>query len=415
MLPNNKVMRLHAPRIENSDGLSRMVAEFELGEKKDELFFEVDEKFGSYLTPERSDAFVMIALIWALYDGFDIECEAPITDRLYYQLSEYLLPIICRYIGQYHRISIKGPVAQEVEPIEHGVVTGLSCGVDSFYSVLSHMDIPIESRRLTHLIMNNVGALTKKYDQSVEVFRKRKRIFSEIADDLGLEFVAVNTNIVKHLEGYSDYVNSPEPFKNAACAYALKRLFSCYYLAAGIDLDKFCFTWEDPAFYEPIVLVAMSGTFLPFYSTGAALKRGEKLECIVDEAIVQKNLNVCGDENDSSCSKCTRTLFELYALNRLEMYDRVFDIEYFKNNLADRIAFTVFDPNERMHGYCQETLKIAKRNKVRIPLKTYFLGIFKYAPLFFFKRKLGKWTRLKRFYHRHDLKTKLFNKGKAAW
>lgn len=414
-MPNRKAMHLHAPRIERSNGLARLVATFELDGMTDELFFEVDEEFEPYLTPERSDAFVMLSLIWALYDGFDIEYEAPVTDRLHYQLSEYFVPIVCKYIEQYHCIKLEGPVAQEIEPVEHGVVTGLSCGVDSFYSVLSHLRLANESQRLTHLIMNNVGALTKKYDQSVEVFQKRKGSFAGIARELGLKFVAVNTNIVKYLEGYSDYVNSPEPFKNVACAYALKRLFCCYYLAAGIDLDKFCFTWEDPSFYEPIVLVAMSGSYLPVYSTGAALTRGEKLKCIADEPIVRSNLNVCGDENDSSCAKCTRTMFELYALNKLDQYSEVFDTEFFKENLADRIAFSVFDPNERKHGYCQETMRIARDNKVRIPIKAYIIGILKYCPLFFVKERLRKWPRLKEFYHRHDLRTKLFNKGKSEW
>ena len=414
-MSNGKVMHIHAPRIERRGGLSRLAAMFELDGKKDELFFEVDGEFEPFLTPERSDAFVMLCLIWALYDGFDIEYDAPITDRLHYQLSEYFIPIVSKYIGEYHSINLEGPLAAEIEPVEHGVVTGLSCGVDSFYSVLSHMKLTNDSHRLTHLIMNNVGALTKKYDQSVEVFRKRKGSFADIAGELRLKFVAVNTNIVEHLEGYSDYVNSPEPFKNVACAYALKRLFCCYYLAAGIDLDKFCFTWEDPSFYEPIVLVAMSGSFLPVYSTGAALARGEKLECIVDEHIVQKNLNVCGDENDSSCAKCTRTMFELYALNRLDQYSEVFDTKFFEDNLADRIAFSLFDPNERKHGYCQETMRIAKRNNVRIPVKTYILGVLKYCPLFFMKERLRKLPKLKEFYHRHNFRTKLFNKGKSEW
>lgn len=409
------VMHIHEPRIVTDGGLSKLVAEFELNGETRELFFEVDEEFEKYLTPERTDPFVFLVLIWALCDGFDIVYDAPITDRLYYQLTEYFIPIVSKYVPEYSFINLSGPHAPEIEPSGDAIVTGLSCGVDSFYTVLSHMKLPIKEQRLTHLIMNNVGALTKKYENSVKVFNKRKEHFAQVASELGLKFVAVNTNIVEQLESYPDFVNQPEPFRNAACAYALKRLFKCYYLSAGIPLDKFQFSWEDPSYYEPIVINTLSGQFLPFYSAGAAATRGEKVAYIADEPIVQKYLNVCGDDNDSCCFKCTRTLFELYAFGKLDKYGDVFDIDYFKKNLADRIAFTYFDPNEREHFYPQETMKIARENGVKIPAMVYVLGVFKYIPLYFLKDKLKGCATLRDFYRNHDLKTKLFGKGKKNW
>lgn len=414
-MQNRKIMHLHAPRIERNSGLSRLVASFELDGETRGLFFEVEDEFGPYLTAERSDAFVLIVLIWALYDGFDISYEAPITDRLHYQLSEYFIPIVCKYIEQYHYIKLEGPVAPEIEPIEHGVVTGLSCGVDSFYTVLSHSDPSFQGQKITHLIMNNVGALTKSYDNSVKVFNKRKRKFQEVANEQNCTFVAVNTNIVQYLEGYPDYVNSPETFKNAACAYALKQMFSCYYYSPAYDASVFMFNWEDPCYYEPIVMNSISLSFLPFYSARPYVSRGEKIEYIADVPVVQRNLNVCGDSNCGVCFKCTRTMFELYSIGRLDDFAAVFDVDFFKDNLADRIASTYFDPNERKDKIAQETMRIARENGVRIPLATYFYGLFKYVPLYFLRDRLRAIKPLRDFYRKHHFREKLFNKKRPQW
>ena len=411
----NSVMHIHRPYLVAENGLAKMVAEFDLNGETKQLFFEVDEEYGRYLTPERTDSFVLLVLIWALCDGFDIAFDAPITDRLYYQLTEYLIPIVSKYVPEYSFINLSGPHAPEIEPDGEAIVTGLSCGVDSFYTVLSQMKLPIEEQRLTHLIMNNVGALTKKYNNSLKVFAKRKQHFAQVADELGLGFIAVNTNILEHLEAYSDYVNQPDHFKNAACAYALKKLFKCYYYSTGAPLENFHFDWESPACYEPIVINAISSTFLPFYSVGDAASRTDKVAYIIDEPIVQKHLNVCGDDNDSCCFKCTRTMFELYAFGRLDKYGAVFDVDYFKKNLADRIACTYFDPNERAHLFAQDSMKIARENGVKIPAKVYLLGLFKYMPLYFLKGRLKGCEPLRAFYRRHDLKTKLFGKGKKVW
>lgn len=381
---------------------------------KKEIFFEVDREFSSYLTPERADPFVLLLLVPALYDGCNIVCEAPMTEQLHFQLRDCLLPVMAKYIDQYHPISIKADFAEEVISSKSAVVTGLSAGVDSFYTIFTHVDSEERGQRLSHLIMNNVGALTKNYDHSVDVFKRRAVKFQGIADYFDLKLVCVNTNIVEMLEDYPMFINSPDLFRNAACAFALKRLFGCYYYSSAVDLNKFCFTWESPEFYEPVINHALSVRSLVFYTTGYEAERGQKVEAIADEEIVKEYLNVCGDENDSSCEKCTRTMFELYALGKLDEYDKVFDVDFFKENLGDRIACSIASPHERMYGYCQESLAIARRNGVHIPMSAYFRAIFKYAPLYALKRLLGTNVRLQTFYKKYDLRTKLFNSGKKA-
>ena len=60
--------------------------------KRQEAWFSVETQYGQYLVDDRLDAFVVGFLTTAMRLGEDIVCQAPISRRLYYQLTEYLIP-----------------------------------------------------------------------------------------------------------------------------------------------------------------------------------------------------------------------------------------------------------------------------------------------------------------------------------
>lgn len=61
------------------------------------LYFDFERKYEEYLCPERSDAFVMGLLSSAMENGYDIEFETPMTDRLFYQMNDDYLPMMAKY------------------------------------------------------------------------------------------------------------------------------------------------------------------------------------------------------------------------------------------------------------------------------------------------------------------------------
>ena len=51
-------------------------------------FFEVESKYADYLCEQRADAFVLGLLYFAMVNGYNIKCEAPMSEKLFYQLTQ---------------------------------------------------------------------------------------------------------------------------------------------------------------------------------------------------------------------------------------------------------------------------------------------------------------------------------------
>ena len=159
-----------------------------------EAWFSVDPEYAPYLAEERSDAFVIGFLTTAMRDGEDIFCEAPITKRLYYQLTTYLIPTMAANMTLYHTIGIHAPVAEELLPCEGAVATGWTGGVDSMYTLMEHIQPNQPGFRLTHLLIANNGALEGKH--CVQNLHDMVALARQgIARDLGLSVIGIDSNL----------------------------------------------------------------------------------------------------------------------------------------------------------------------------------------------------------------------------
>ena len=76
-----------------------------------ECYFEFEKDYKKYICDERSDAFVSGLLMTAMENNMDIEYENPISEKLYYQLTTYYIPMIAKYNSTYpmHFIKLIGP------------------------------------------------------------------------------------------------------------------------------------------------------------------------------------------------------------------------------------------------------------------------------------------------------------------
>ena len=124
------------------------------------LWYEVDESNADSLCPERADAFVVACLYYAMVTGEDIQCKVPVTERLLYQLNEYIVPSLCQPTNEYKRIHVMAEPVRQITPLAHYVGSGVSCGVDSFSSIVMNMKESVpQSYRLTHLTLFNTGSM----------------------------------------------------------------------------------------------------------------------------------------------------------------------------------------------------------------------------------------------------------------
>lgn len=118
-------------------------------------------EYEDYLEDKYADPLVLATLEYAMEREVNIECEAPMNERLHYQLSSYFIPTISSNIEFFYNIDIIAPlisISNNKQTACYGVGTGFSGGVDSFYTVLKHMNPKQEQFKLTHLLLANVGA-----------------------------------------------------------------------------------------------------------------------------------------------------------------------------------------------------------------------------------------------------------------
>lgn len=374
-----------------------------------EIYYEYDSEYLEWLVADRCDAFLLLMYGAALYEGADVICEAPVTKQLYYQITSYLMPMMSKYIDEYHMLNIEADLAPEVPSSNLENTAALfSGGVDSFYTLLGRIESGNAFNPITHLVFNNLGALTKDLQTARLLFAEKVEKIEEIARSFDVKLLAVDSNILEISSQLPEVISSPDMYKNAGAIYGVKKLFgTCYWSSSGCGVSNLNVTLNDMAQYDFFNTSLVSVRDLRFYLMDITASRMDKVRFIADNDIVKTSLQVCHGDNDSKCFKCSRTLAELYALGKLDEYTEVFDIPWYKEHFNDRLGYTLGDKNEWSHGYCQETLEAAKANGVPIPVGAWVLAWLKWRPILFLKRTFKGSSFLRKFYERFDVRHKL--------
>ena len=186
-----------------------------------ECYFEFEKKYKKYICFERSDAFVMGLISSAMELGMDIEFEMPISERLYYQLTNYYIPMISENNAKYPMYNIKliGPTDNTVIKNEGAVATGCSGGVDSFYTILKYSknNCDLKNYQLTHLVYSSSGTLDKNSERMKNNFKNVLSEITKIAEECNLETIACFNNL-------NEFYKFP---------YVLYNCFFCYKFCIG--------------------------------------------------------------------------------------------------------------------------------------------------------------------------------------
>lgn len=311
------------------------------------LWFEVPVEYKQYLCSERSDAFVVALLWYAMITGSDIESVAPMSEKMVFHIKQYLIPALCTQENGYRRINILGPTTNKPYENASGVGTGMSCGVDSFYSLheYSRDDIP-SAYRLTHLTYFNMGAIfhpnrSEERDYSIKEFyeitdrmsEEKRENARQVAMQSGFPLVYVKSNLDE--DYYRGAYGHTGVYRNCAMALSLQGLFSKYINSSGGWPGYFDLTLtEGSQHYEALLCTCFSTESLTFILSDS-VTRVEKTAAIADDKLAQSYLDVCFCFNNcGDCSKCIRTLVTLDIIGKLDSFSKVFDIERFKHNRA---------------------------------------------------------------------------------
>ena len=343
-----KVLQIKAPRTVNTENGVSLCADIVIGGRTETVWFEVNCKYAPFLTDDRLDAFVAACLYRAMMMGADIECEAPVSRRLLYQLNNYLLPVLADNIPEFHSIHVIADPADLVFSERNAVATGWTGGVDSMYTFMQMSGDGASDIKLTHLLIANNGALES--DDNEELLRNMvANTENGIAREAGLSVIGVNSNL--------DRVFSDETylavagFRLPAAVLALQKMFSVFFNSAGYEFSRFSFVPNNSAYYEMFIMPNLSTENTVFYSSGGAASRIRKLKELSEYPPAHRYLHPCiytSETNCGMCGKCVRTEAALYALGTLDRFGEVFDLNAFEKN-KDRILAEIISKRKSQH------------------------------------------------------------------
>ena len=321
------------------------------------LWFSVPAKYAEYLCPERSNAFVIALLWYAMVAQSDIRFEAPMSRQLYDGLTQKLIPAVMKEAGT--QISLIGPVTSDKVSGEHGVVSGMSCGADSLYTLHCYgSDDAPANVKLTHLMYCELEYLFSRavppYDID-QIFYKQELLNSEtvknaeaIAERHHMPFLYIRSNLDR--DYYRGGLIFTGMYRFLACALALERLFSVYIVSSSGNADQV----EEISLFSPTqhyenLICASCGTEKLHYMISDHITRVDKIRAIADDADFRDFASVCfnTDENVSNCGECygcMKTMIPLDILGKLDRFEKPFDTaKYYANRqgvFKDLILFS---------------------------------------------------------------------------
>lgn len=391
-------MTIGTPRVQITGNVARLEADVFSKQFEKVFFFEVKSEYGKYLCYERSDAFVLGLLYFALVNGYDIECTVPMSERLYYQLTYVYIPTVVKNDpALFNPIKIIAPLDNKRIENEGAVGASVSGGVDSFYSILRNYNNETTNYNITHLVIANCSNIYYGEDETRKMFNALCGNGRNIAKDLGLPIVEIYTN--EHIFWYKHYMDL-FCLRYASFPYALQKLFAVYNYSTGYQYKDFTFTAanKDASHYDFFSVHLISNENLTLYSSGGEVSRAEKAEFIADNRVVQKRIQVCNVSNNigncGQCEKCLRTQLNFYACGKLDNFTEAFDVKNFYLQ-KDKAILNILS---RRGDYDREILSMMKTRGIHISSKIRFIGNIHY---FFYsaKQKLKKIELIYKIYH----------------
>lgn len=330
---------INKPNIELEGEFVSISARVDTKKGEQKLWYKFPSEYKEFLVVENLDAFLVGLLFMAMRDGDDIELKAPVSARLYYTITHYLIPGLCIANPHLKKIKIN---AMELNGADLNKIkvagTGLSCGVDSFATYYDHFN-EIDPYKIKYFTFLNAGSHGDYGGEKArKLFNEKLQRVSEFAMEEGLRLIPVDSNL-SDLLGMN--FQSTHTLRNLSCILNLQKLFRNYYYASPLRFDKFCLNENDAGDYDLLNVNMLTTESTDFFSSAAQMTRVERTEFISHYSKTYTHLDVCTNTieagnfiNCTQCSKCMRTTFTLDLLGKLELYKRVFNLEryYFHKN-----------------------------------------------------------------------------------
>lgn len=375
------MIKVNKVKTENLDTATIIYCDYENSGFNDRLWYEVNDDWSEYFSTDCADAFFVVLVLLAHYQGQDISFATPVSTRLYYGVTEILLPGL-RVLNP--ELSIINIIAetQDFSFDPNGVGTALSLGVDSFHAVASSFDTPYP---VTHLTLFNSGAFGDYGGEgSRTLFQKTIESVNKAAVEMNLPLITVDSNISEVLNVSFVPTHS---IRNLSFALLFPSLFSCFYYASGYPVSKFKLDplSVDATHYDLLIAKALCTESFEVMVAGLHDNRIDKIATIGSFEPSNHHLNVCilaesnefldrsnGQvQNCSQCFKCVKTMVAMDALGVLDNYADVFDLELYASNRSKYLGWILYDAKKLKSAHAIETIQEGEKTPGFIPLQAY--------------------------------------------
>lgn len=314
---------IHQPEIESKNGRIRISAVVDLQNSQinipDVIWFEVPEDYQEFIT-NRADGFAVALLLLAMALGENIEVRGVLSPRLAYGMQEYQRVFNCWFPQKFKLIDIKcnNYKSQHESDVLGGVASAFSGGIDSFYTLWSHL--PQQQQDPNYRV--GYGLFLHGYDIRLEdeaTYYTAQQAYAEMMQEQGLRLLVGRTNVYD----FVGKLNWALSHGTALVGFAmiLGRLLSRFFIPSG-------YTYKDSNLRggtDPVLDHLLSTETLEIIHDGASATRVEKTAVVAKWPETYSLLRVCwmkpdGLRNCCECEKCLRTMTTLDMFGSLSKY-----------------------------------------------------------------------------------------------
>ena len=82
------------------------------------IWYKTDAEYNEYFCMDRNDGVVVNLLTYAMEKQYNIKSNLPITERLKYQLSEYLIPFISNNSSVFHQCHLRACIVFHLQDLK---------------------------------------------------------------------------------------------------------------------------------------------------------------------------------------------------------------------------------------------------------------------------------------------------------
>lgn len=311
--------------------------------------FTVRLDVGGPVTPSETpgDTWLAALLLPAMFAGESLEVRAPVSAPLLEGVRQIQEILHAWYPDLLRKIEVRAPAAvKSTRPPGVGPsALFFSGGVDSWYSLHKH-------RGRVRALITGKGFDIPCREQAVwsDLLRSNR----EIASELGLDLITVETDLRDHLDPVYGHFSKPCLMDFwGQCMHG-----SCL-AAAGLALENFArfiiaSSWPYirlmPWGTHPLLDRLWSNGRAEFVHDGCEEGRAGKLRVVSKLDLALRHLRVCaaavpGRYNCGECEKCLRTMLTLRlygALDRARTFDRPLDLKVMESLLVRTSMFPMY-------------------------------------------------------------------------